>query len=1185
MDLNAWLAHSRPDWLKLAVLALLYALMAKVSFIFAAMVGTIALLWLPSGMALAALLLGGAKYWPAIFIGASVVVYANGQSPAAALLMGAGNTLEGLFGWWLLRRHGEFDCRVAHPRNFFQLLQAALLAPLPAALAGTAALAGFGALASQNFGSGMLFWWMGDMFSILLITPLILVWRHRPALPLDRLKWLELLALLTLTLVFGQIIFFDWSPAANGPLASAFLMFVFVVWSAMRFGRHITLLVLCAALAQAVLSVLAGTGFFANDGLQTGLVRVWIYFVLLVAIGMILASSTEERELDRQELESSRARFIAFMNNMPGMAYIKDAQRRYIFVNKIFGAEGTLKLAPSAFLGKTLEQLDPNQSSPEMVARVRADDEAVLQLREVSNQEVMIGPLFGEGTLLTVKFPIVDSAGEVLIGGVTFDISERKRAEARIARLTQIYKALSEVNQGIVRLSDAADLFPLVCRVAVDHGGFKMAWIGQFEPASERIVAIASHGHEQDYLDGLVISARADVPEGRGQIGTAYRESRTIVANNLQERDNMALWRERVRRHGFNSCASFPIVRNGLPFAVFSVYQQQSDAFDTEAVVLLEEMAADVSFALDNLDREQQRRDARDALRASEQHFRAFFERSMVGMATSNTDKRWLDVNTALCDMLGYTHDELVQLTWADVTHPSDVATNVFYFDKVMRGEIDDYSLDKRMLRKDGRIVHTHITPRCLRKEDGSVDYFVVLVQDVSDKKQSEELLWRQANFDTLTGLPNRRMCVDRLQQEIKKRHHSRLPLALLFIDLDRFKEVNDTLGHAQGDMLLVEAARRIQAAVSEADTVARLGGDEFMILLTELSDLSQAEAVAHDLLHQLSQAVTLGTEEVYVSASIGITLYPADADSAEQLMRNADQALYVAKNLGRNRFSYFTPALQQVAQLRQKLINDMRGALAGQQFQLYFQPIVELAGQRIVKAEALLRWHHPQRGLIYPVEFIPLAEETGLILEIGNWVFHEAARWASQWAQTYHHGIQISVNTSPIELSADSFDPGALLDHLRQLGLPGSSITIEITEGILLNVDQRIGEHLQQFHDAGLQIAIDDFGTGYSSLASLKKLDIDYLKIDQVFVRNLATDAYDMALSEAIIVMAHKLDLQVVAEGIETEQQCALLRAAGCDYGQGYLFSKPVPPQEFEALLAAQARPAAGAVLDAKPR
>jgi diguanylate cyclase (GGDEF)-like protein len=409
----------------------------------------------------------------------------------------------------------------------------------------------------------------------------------------------------------------------------------------------------------------------------------------------------------------------------------------------------------------------------------------------------------------------------------------------------------------------------------------------------------------------------------------------------------------------------------------------------------------------------------------------------------------------------------------------------------------------------------------------------------------------------------------DRLEQEIKKERRAKLSLALLLIDLDHFKEINDTLGHQIGDELLVEAARRIKTCTRASDTVARLGGDEFTVILTHLPHSKYVEAIAQEILTRLAEPFKLGEELAYVSASIGITLYPNDANNVEQLLKNADQAMYVAKKMGRNRYSYFTFALQEAAQGRLRLINDLRGALGANQFRLYFQPILELASGRIHKAEALLRWQHPERGMVGPTEFIPLAEETGLIIEIGDWVFREAARWVRRWKDLSPPGFQVSVNMSPVQFKAEgSVHQQGWLNYLHRLGLSGSSMVIEITEGLLLNVDSQAAGKLLKFRDAGIQVAIDDFGTGYSSLAYLKKFDIDYLKIDQSFVRNLASDSNDKALCEAIIVMAHKLGLKVIAEGVETEEQRNLLSLAGCDYAQGNLFSKPIPRDEFETLL-----------------
>ena len=444
-------------------------------------------------------------------------------------------------------------------------------------------------------------------------------------------------------------------------------------------------------------------------------------------------------------------------------------------------------------------------------------------------------------------------------------------------------------------------------------------------------------------------------------------------------------------------------------------------------------------------------------------------------------------------------------------------------------------------------------------------DGFVAML---TERKQAEAKMASLAYYDTLTGLPNRALFYDRLAQAIKQAHRADLKMALLFIDLDKFKEVNDKLGHNMGDILLKDAAGRISDCMRDADTVARLGGDEFIIILPELVDTRSIERVAECILQKLAGPFSLGNEMAYVSASMGITLYPDDATSIDDLLKQADQAMYVAKNAGGNRHSYFTPTLQTEAQSRLHLLNDLRGALAGGQFRLDYQPIVDLNTGRISKAEALIRWQHPQRGLISPEQFIPLAEESGLIVEIGDWVFKEAAKQVKHWRVTYDANFQISVNKSPTQFRQSDHTYQSWLDYLRELGLPGQSITIEITEGLLLDAASDVTDKLLAFRDAGMQVAIDDFGTGYSSLSYLKKFDIDYLKIDQSFVQNLATDPDDMALSEAIIMMAHKLGLKVVAEGVETEAQKKLLADAGCDYAQGYLFSRPLPARELEALL-----------------
>jgi len=444
--------------------------------------------------------------------------------------------------------------------------------------------------------------------------------------------------------------------------------------------------------------------------------------------------------------------------------------------------------------------------------------------------------------------------------------------------------------------------------------------------------------------------------------------------------------------------------------------------------------------------------------------------------------------------------------------------------------------------------------------------------RDITERKQAEDKIWLQANFDPLTGLPNRFMLKDRLDLEILKAQRTRNLIAVLFLDLDRFKEVNDTMGHEAGDYLLIETAERLKQCVREVDMVARLGGDEFTIVLSELSEPQAIERIANNILTSLATPFKLNNEQVFVTTSIGIAFSPNDGDNSEQLLKHADQAMYHAKSLGRNTFQYFTPSMQKNAIARVELINHLRQAIELGQLFVVYQPIICFSTMKIIKAEALIRWQHPEKGLINPTEFIPLAEETGLINGIGQWIFEQSVQQVAVWQQQFDPKFQITVNTSPCQYHEDGLNAEAWQATLIQNGLDGSSIVIEMTESLLMETDNKIVDKLEAFRNSGTQISLDDFGTGYSSLSYLREFNIDYLKIDRSFVQHLTLDSKEYALCQAIITMAHQLGMRVIAEGIETEEQSALLQGFDCDFGQGYLFSKPIIADQFELLLQHQA-------------
>lgn len=521
-----------------------------------------------------------------------------------------------------------------------------------------------------------------------------------------------------------------------------------------------------------------------------------------------------------------------------------------------------------------------------------------------------------------------------------------------------------------------------------------------------------------------------------------------------------------------------------------------------------------------------------------------------------------LHVNNAACKMLDYTKEELLAMRINDLNPDVDQKNwQRHWHDLVNRKTI---TFETHHRSKGGELVPIEVNANAIEYDGKQINF--ALMRDITKRKQIEAQVQHHASYDILTGLPNRRLFGDKLNDEIIKANRSKSNVSLLFIDLDRFKEINDTLGHQYGDLLLIQVSQRIQQSVRESDTLARMGGDEFVVILTGITSMAQLGRMSQNIIDSLMAPFVLEGKVSYISASIGIANYPSDVKSLEGLISAADQAMYKAKERGRSGFSFFTPIMQKEVQERLALANDLRDALFKGQLQIYLQPIIEISTGKAVKAEALLRWHHPFHGMVPPDKFITIAEETGLIHEIGDWVFHQAADVMSRWLSVCN--VDSSNNQISVNMSARQFTQSEIgvnwIDYLKSINVPAKHMVIEITESLLLGDELDILKKLNRLREAGVSLALDDFGTGYSAMLYLKKFNIDYLKIDQSFVYDLETDSNDRAIAEAIVVMAHKLGIRTIAEGVETESQKAILAEVGCDYLQGYLYAKPMPVEDF---------------------
>ena len=559
-------------------------------------------------------------------------------------------------------------------------------------------------------------------------------------------------------------------------------------------------------------------------------------------------------------------------------------------------------------------------------------------------------------------------------------------------------------------------------------------------------------------------------------------------------------------------------------------------------------------------------KEAEGALRKSEERFRDLTELSSDWYWEQDADFRFTEISSN-ARKVGLDAEENLGKTLWEVERERMTEEEWQSQKQLMEAHQPFQSLVYRRSDANGNLHTISLSGRPIFDEEGRFTGYRGTGTDITEQKKVEDQIRHMAHHDALTGLPNRVLLHDRIGRVIAQARRDGKVAALLFIDLDRFKNVNDSLGHQVGDGLLRTVAERLIACVRGTDTVARMGGDEFVVVLAELKQAEDAGQMAQKILAALPQPINIDGHELRVTTSVGICTYPHDGEDVETLMRNADAAMYHAKETGRNNFQFFTRQMNIAANQRLLLEKDLRLALEREEFTLYYQPQLDLATGGIVGFEALIRWPHPQRGMVAPSQFIPVAEETGLIAPIGEWVLRRACMQTRRWQTLGYPRLQVSVNCS-----AQQFRREGLVDMveccLRETGLPASSLELELTESIIVEHTEHVSANFKALDEIGVKLSIDDFGTGYSSLGYLKRFPIHELKIDQSFVRDISADPGDAAIISAIIAMAHGLGLRVVAEGVETAEQLAFLKKLGCDWAQGYHFSKPLPAEDIERLL-----------------
>jgi diguanylate cyclase (GGDEF)-like protein/PAS domain S-box-containing protein len=774
----------------------------------------------------------------------------------------------------------------------------------------------------------------------------------------------------------------------------------------------------------------------------------------------------------------------------------------------------------------------------------------------------------------------VDKEDEVgaLAHGLNTMLNKLSETEYEREQITRFYSAWVACNDLIVRGTPEDILLSEMCNIIANQVAFKLAWVGFVNKQTHEIEIVASNNSKSSYLQKLRISSNANIPEGQGATGQAIRSNQPVIFNDLLHEDNAACWLEAAKEENIRASAAFPITRGGEVVGAMCLYSMQVNYFTPELISLIYGLIEDISYALENLDRKKIQIAQDHELRIAA----AAFE-SQESFMVTDVQGLILRVNNGFTALTGYTANEVIGKNPRLLN--SGRHSKEFYLEmwdalkeqRFWQGEIWNR-------KKNGLIFPEWLCITAIANSTGEIVNYVATSNDISQRKADEERIRQLAFYDELTKLPNRALLFQRLNLALNTSARYHKYGALIFLDLDHFKILNDTLGHTLGDRLLIEVSERLLNCVRTIDTVARLGGDEFIIILEhlgsdELPAAIQVNKVAEKIRRSIAECYLLNIDsienkktvsaiEYHTSCSIGFVMFSGTDVNAEDLLKYADLAMYHSKKMGRNHISSFEPKMQKALIERTQLEADLRQSiLNGDEFELHYQAQVDCKG-KILGAEALIRWNHTLRGLVNPADFIPLAEETGMIVAVGTWVLEKGCETLAAWAKNPKtQDLKLAINVSSRQLSQDNF-VNQVIETLATTGANPRLLKLEITESMVVdNVKETIAK-MYALKELGLSFSMDDFGTGYSSLSYLQKLPLDQLKIDQSFVRHLSFDGHDSAIVKTIINLGENLSLNIIAEGVETTMQRDYLSNFGCLVFQGYLFSRPLPENEFLAMI-----------------